>query len=144
MPRLQGDTDHTEPARFSGTSRVLFVDDETMVRETLASELEERGYDVLTAASGTEALRLLHAGERVDVIITDLSMPGMSGLALLREAQARHPGLAAILLTGYAGNGAALAVQGAISGSFSLLCKPVSTNMLVDRITALMAAQAAQ
>ena len=144
LPPLKGDTDHARPASFPGTSRILLVDDETVVRETLAGELEERGYDVLTAPSGSEALRVLHSAGAVDVLITDLSMPGMSGLALLREAQARNPGLAGILLTGYAGNGAELAVRGAITGSFSLLCKPVSTAMLVDRIMALTAARAAQ
>ena len=65
----------------------------------------------------------------------------MGGLAVIREAQTRRPGLPAVLLTGYAGDGAALAVGGAISGTFSLLRKPVSGTQLVDRINALLAAR---
>jgi CheY-like chemotaxis protein len=69
-------------------------------------------------------------------------MPGVGGLAVIRAAQERHPGLPAVLLTGYAGDGTALAVGGAISGSFSLLRKPVTGVQLIDRIRALLAARA--
>jgi PAS domain S-box-containing protein len=120
--------------------RVLLVDDENVVREVLAEQLEDAGYSVLVAASGTEALALLAAGEAVDALVTDLTMPGMGGLEVIRAAQQRHPGLPAVLLTGYAGDGAALAVGGAISGSFSLLRKPVSGVHLADRVRALLAA----
>jgi CheY-like chemotaxis protein len=65
----------------------------------------------------------------------------MDGLALIRAAQQQRPGLPAVLLTGYAGDGAALAVGGALSGSFSLLRKPVSGAQLADRITALLASR---
>jgi len=65
-------------------------------------------------------------------------MPGMDGLAVIRAAQERRPGLPAVLLTGYAGDGAALAVGGAVSGTFSLLRKPVSGVLLVDRVRALL------
>jgi len=127
--------------RTATAARVLLADDENVVREVLAEQLEEAGYSVLAAASGTEALALLAAGEAVDALVTDLTMPGMGGLEVIRAAQERHPGLPAVLLTGYAGDGAALAVGGAISGSFSLLRKPVSGTHLVERIRALMAAR---
>ena len=80
---------------------------------------------MLTASNGAEAMALLGPGETIDILVTDLSMPGMDGLALIRAAQVRRPGLPAVLLTGYAGDGAALAMGGAVSGSFSLLRKPV-------------------
>jgi len=122
--------------------RVLLVDDEDVVRDVLAEQLEMAGYGVIAAASGTEALALLSAGEAVDALVTDLTMPGVGGLAVIRAAQERHPGLPAVLLTGYAGDGTALAVGGAISGSFSLLRKPVTGVQLIDRIRALLAARA--
>jgi len=122
-------------------SRILVVDDEALVREVLAEQLEDSGYSVLVAANGTEALALLAAGEAVDALVTDLSMPGMDGLAVIRAAQERRPGLPAVLLTGYAGDGAALAVGGAISGAFSLLRKPVTGVQLVDRVRALLVAR---
>lgn len=73
--------------------------------------------------------------------VSDPTMPAMDGLTLIRTAQERHPGLPAMLLTGYAGDGAALAVGGAISGTFSLLRKPVSGKQLVDRIDAPLTAR---
>ena len=77
----------------------------------------------------------------MDIIVSDLTMPVMDGLELIRAAQERRPNLPAVLLTGYAGDGAALAVGGAISGTFSLLRKPVSGTQLVDRISALLASR---
>jgi len=121
------------------TPRVILVDDDALVREVIAEHLESAGYGVIAAASGTEALALLAAGEAVDALVTDLSMPGMDGLAVIRAAHERRPGLPAILLTGYAGDGASLAVGGAISGTFSLLRKPVDGEQLADRVRTLLA-----
>jgi signal transduction histidine kinase/ActR/RegA family two-component response regulator len=119
---------------------VLLVDDEAMVRATLAAALEDFGYTVLVAADGTEALdRLVSSEGRVDVLVTDLSMPGIDGLEVIRQAQRHRPGLPAVLLTGYAGHGAQLAVGGSVSGAFSLLRKPVTVAQLADRIEALLA-----
>nr|WP_294507100.1 PAS domain-containing protein [uncultured Rhodopila sp.] len=129
--------DADEPGRV----RVLLVDDEDAVREVLALQLQDFGFNVLAAASGVEALALLAAGETVEILVTDLSMPGMDGLAVIRAAQERVPGLPALLLTGYAGDGAALALGGAVSGSFSLLRKPVTAANLVDRLRSLLAGQ---
>ncbi|MBV8615493.1 MAG: PAS domain S-box protein [Acetobacteraceae bacterium] len=123
-------------------SRVLLLDDDPLVRETLALQLKAGGHAVLAVASGAEALALLAAGERADILVTDLAMPDMDGLAVIRAAQRRRPGLPAVLLTGYAGDGASLAVSGAVSGAFSLLRKPVSSSQLLDRIAALLAARA--
>jgi signal transduction histidine kinase/ActR/RegA family two-component response regulator len=127
--------DTTRPA-----TRILLVDDEALMREVLAEQLEEAGYGVLVAASGDEALALLDAGEAVDVLVTDLSMPGLDGLAVIRGAQERRSRLPAVLLTGYAGDGASIALAGAITGSFSLLRKPIRLHDLMDRIQSLLAA----
>jgi CheY-like chemotaxis protein len=119
------------------------VDDDPLVLELLAGQLDAAGFSVVVAASGAEALGLLAAGERIDVLVTDLAMPGMDGLALIREAQKCMPGLPAVLLTGYAGEGVALAVGGAVNGPFALLRKPVSGPELTDRLEALLAVRAA-
>jgi PAS domain S-box-containing protein len=132
--------DQIPPTRGRVTKRVLLVDDEMVVRETLAASLDESGYDVIVAEGGAAALNVLDAGEIVTVLVTDLTMPGMSGLTLIREAQARRPDLPAILVTGYAGDGAQLAVSGALKGSFSLLRKPVTAEQVVDRIEAVLEA----
>ena len=117
---------------------VLLVDDDALVRDVLALSLEDSGYAVLSADSGKAALSLLESARRVDILVSDLAMPDMDGLALIRAVQDRQPDLPAVLLTGYAGDGATLAVGGAISGTFSLLRKPVSGVQLVDRINALL------
>jgi len=119
--------------------RVLLVDDDPIVRDVLGISLQEAGFAVTQAENGTVALATLQDGPMVDILVSDLTMPGMDGLSLIRSAQSLRPGLPAILLTGYAGDGAALAVGGAVSGTFSLLRKPVSGSQLVDRITALLA-----
>ena len=118
--------------------RILLVDDDPIVREVTAEGLEAEGFAVLSAASGPAALALLEAGEAVDLVLSDLSMPGMDGLALIREAQRRRPALPAILLTGFASNAAELAVNGVLSGSFSLLRKPVTPQGLAERVAVLL------
>ncbi|HYZ22615.1 MAG TPA: PAS domain S-box protein [Rhodopila sp.] len=131
----------TAPALPSDRPCVLLVDDDAIVRDVLRLSLEDAGYAVRAVEGSAAALASLAAGDRVDIIVSDLSMPDMDGVALIRAAQERRPGLPAVLLTGYAGDGAALAVGGAISGTFSLLTKPVSGGQLVDRISALLAAR---
>ena len=81
---------------------LLLVEDEELVREVVAEQLIDRGYDVIEAEGGRRALALLDAGCPVDLIISDLSMPGMDGVSLIARA-IRKPRLPAILLTGYAG-----------------------------------------
>ncbi len=117
---------------------VLLVDDDAIVRDVLALSLEDSGYCVVAVESGSAALVRLESGECVDIIVSDLTMPAMDGLTLIRAAQERMPGLPAVLLTGYAGDGATLAVGGALSGAFSLLRKPVTGTQLLDRINALL------
>lgn len=111
------------------------------MREMLVEHLEDAGFSVVSVASGAEALAVLASAEVVDALVTDLAMPGIDGLAVIRAAQERRPGLPTVLLTGYAGDGAALAVGGAISGAFSLLRKPVRVHDLADRIQSLIAAR---
>jgi PAS domain S-box-containing protein len=139
LPRIESPVDGD---RARDPSRVLVVDDDPLVREVLARQLRAAGFDVLRAESGIEALALLAAGEHIDVLLTDLSMPGLDGLAVIREAQSRIPGLPAVLLTGYAGDIAALAAS-APDRSFALLRKPVSGRVLADRLRVVLTAPAA-
>ncbi|WP_161993826.1 PAS domain-containing sensor histidine kinase [Muricoccus nepalensis] len=119
--------------------RVLLVDDDPIVREVTSEQLETMGYVVLPAGSGPAALALLDAGTRPDIVISDLFMPGMDGVMLIREAHRRRPELPAILLTGFATNAAEIAVDGALSGSFSMLRKPVTAEQIAERVEALLA-----
>jgi CheY-like chemotaxis protein len=123
-----------------GRARVLLVDDEALVREITTEGLEAAGYAVLSVGSAAEAIEFLDSGQPVDLLVTDLSMPGMDGIALIREAQRRRPGLRAILLTGFATDAAELAVGGAIRGTFSLLRKPIEPGALAERAAVLLGA----
>ena len=82
----------------------MLVDDEKVIRDVLTGELSDRGFEVIEAENGAAALALLETGATVELIVTDLAMPGIDGVALIHAAQERNRRLPAILLTGYAGD----------------------------------------
>jgi CheY-like chemotaxis protein len=79
----------------------LIVDDDPEVREIFAETLEVYGYTVSAAASGQEALDILGGSPDIQMMISDVRMPGMSGLELVERAVAAHPDLKVILISGY-------------------------------------------
>jgi CheY-like chemotaxis protein len=81
--------------------RILVVDDDDDVRNVAAALVEEIGYDVDAADSGEAALRLL-AADRFALVITDLAMPGMTGVDLARQIRSNTPDLPIIFTSGYA------------------------------------------
>jgi PAS domain S-box-containing protein len=94
----------TAPARGRGEV-VLVVDDEPLVRRAVARALGARGYTVLEAEGGEEALALVDARGRVDVLLSDVVMPGMRGPELVRAFRTRCPGRPALLMSGYPDGG---------------------------------------
>jgi PAS domain S-box-containing protein len=80
-------------------AHLILVDDDCLVRETLASELEDAGYRVVAFGDPAVALERLAAGRRADLLVSDLAMPGMDGIALIRAAR-EHVPVAALLLSG--------------------------------------------
>jgi CheY-like chemotaxis protein len=94
---------HREASAASKPLRVLLVDDEELVRIATAEMLESSGHQVQQAASAPAALQLLRQGHDYDALIADYMMPGMTGVALVSEAQRVSPNLPALLITGYAG-----------------------------------------
>jgi CheY-like chemotaxis protein len=119
--------------------RLLLVDDDDLIRDTMTEMLEGEGYDLLATASGADALRLLDAGEAVDLVLSDLSMPDMDGLTLIQETKRRRPGTPAILLTGHADDMAAAAADVGAAADFSLLRKPIALNQLTTVIESTLA-----
>ncbi len=91
----------TEELVAARPGRVLVVDDERSMRELLSIVLRRDGYDVLVAEDGADALELL-GRERVDILITDIRMPTMNGVELLREAKRIAPDIIAIVMTAFA------------------------------------------
>ena len=86
----------------SSRASVLLVDDDSAVRATTADVLGGLGYTVSQASSGREALDLLDAGSTIDVLLTDVVMPGMSGITLARRVRERWPQLPIVFISGYA------------------------------------------
>ena len=119
---------------------LLVVDDEPGVRMVLATALSEFGHCVEEAEDGASALRRLDQGTPVCALVTDLAMPGgMDGLALIREARRRRPGLPAILVTGHLGDATHRALEEAAgSGPFALLRKPVAPAAVEAQIAVLL------
>src|SRR5262245_46546712 len=85
----------------SARGRILLVDDDPRVRQLLAECLAQFGHEVHAAESGAKALSLLNA-EPYDLLVTDLVMPGMSGLEVTQKARAFHPALPIIMVSGSA------------------------------------------
>jgi DNA-binding NtrC family response regulator len=110
---------------------VLLVDDEAEFVTTLAERLELRGLEVSVATDCEEAIRLVESVQP-QVVVTDVKMPGMGGLDLLRFLKARHPGIEVILLTGHGSTQDG--VKGMRLGAFDYLMKPVRIEDLVEKL----------
>jgi DNA-binding NtrC family response regulator len=80
--------------------KILVVDDQVSMRETLTDMLEIFGYDSSSAGNGEEALQLLENG-KFDLVIADLNMPRMDGMVLLERIKAKWPELPVVIITGY-------------------------------------------
>ena len=102
-------------------TRVLIVDDEKSMRDLLSITLEKEGYDVDTAASGELAIEMLHR-ETVDAVITDLRMPKVDGLQVLRAAKEISPDIAVIVITAVAST--ETAVEAMKLGAYDYITKP--------------------
>jgi CheY-like chemotaxis protein len=82
--------------------KILVVEDDPFVRDMAVSELEDAGYEVVEAASGGQALRLLQAGIAVDALMTDIRMPEANGWEVAKAYRERFPDLPILYVTGYA------------------------------------------
>lgn len=120
-------------------ARLLLVDDDPSLLKLLGMRLSSEGYQVTTAASGPEALRLLQK-EKIELVISDLRMDEMDGLALFGEIQKRHTGLPVIILTAH--GSIPDAVSATQQGVFSFLTKPVDRDALYKAIDDALAQRA--
>ena len=116
------------------TQRILIVDDEEIVRESLSDWLQKDGYAVETAADGPTALERLADGEWA-IALVDLKMPGMDGLQVLEKSKQRQPGLAVVMITAFAT--VETAVKAIKLGATDYIVKPFDPeelSLLVHRI----------
>ncbi len=120
-------------------SKILIVDDEKHLLKTLRDSLTLEGFQVFTAASGREALRLLELQE-VDVVLTDVRMPGMSGFQLLKQVKQRWPHTHVVIMTGY--GSIQSAVESIHQGAANYILKPIHVDDLVRNIRELLGTSA--
>src|SRR6516164_2968597 len=109
---------------------ILLVDDEERYREVLARVLTKAGYEVVEASDGIEALSLLEK-LKIDLVLSDILMPGLNGYALVARLRAKWPSMPVILTTGFLPQDAA---KNMMNGSVDFIPKPIDTETLIDMI----------
>jgi PAS domain S-box-containing protein len=145
LPRLVGaaavmETPENPAAtpRAAAAETVLVVEDEASVRDVVVEVLADLGYHALQAPDGPAGLRMLEEGGRVDLLVTDVGLPGMNGRQLAEQARRLRPGLPVLFITGYAED--ALFGDGAVDPGLQMLPKPFSIDALAGRIRAMIEA----
>jgi len=111
--------------------KILIVDDDQDICETLSDILDEEGYDVVTACDGQEALEKIRQGS-FNLVITDIKMPIMDGMALLKEIEKSHTDIEVIVITSYGNEGQQ--VEAARLGAYEYLNKPLNLDQLKNII----------
>ena len=143
LPRHHGEADAAdEPASLAAAPRagqgetVLVVDDEPTVRMLVGEVLQDLGYTAIEAADGAAGLQVLQSGARVDLLVTDVGLPGLNGRQVADAARAMRPGLRVLFITGYAEN--AILNHGHLQPGMSVLVKPFTTEALASRVKELI------
>lgn len=111
---------------------VVVIDDEPLVRGLIVEVLEELGYQALEADDGPSGLALLTTTKRVDLLVTDIGLPGLNGRQVADQARETRPDLKILFMTGYAEN--AMASKGFLGTNMALITKPFTMEALTTRI----------
>jgi CheY-like chemotaxis protein len=120
------------PRRRCGTQTVLVVEDDNALREVARRMLVRLGYTALVAANADEALRLFEQKGSIDVLLTDVVMPGASGPELTRQLVERYPPLKVIYMSGYTED--AIVEHGVLHPTVALLHKPFTSDTLGRKV----------
>ena len=125
------------PSESWGAGSILLVEDESMVRAVAERALSRRGYQVLTAGNGEEALEILQTGPAIDLLVTDVVMPTMDGPTLVGHARAMFPDLPIVFMSGYAEEQLRRSIG---VPDVAFLPKPFSVQQLADAVGDALAA----
>jgi two-component system cell cycle sensor histidine kinase/response regulator CckA len=130
-------------AEMRGNETLLLVEDEEMVRQLVGRVLRESGYDVYEASSGEDALRLSDdISEEIDLLVTDVVMPGMSGRVLAEQLSRRRPRTRVLFMSGYTEE--AIVDHGVVDGEADFISKPFTPQELAQKIRNLLDAERAE
>ena len=136
LPRTDAPATATTPAPeavdLTGSETILLVEDDEQVRHVVRNVLRRSGYRVLEASNGDAALILAREHDRLDLVLSDVVMPGTSGPETVRALRERAPGLRAILMSGYSEE--AVTSRGELGAGVTLLQKPVTPDELLRRV----------
>jgi PAS domain S-box-containing protein len=144
LPRYRGEAAEAEPLqvreeppRAEHGETVLVVDDEPVVRMLVTEVLQELGYAAIEAADGAEGLQILQSGQNIDLLVSDVGLPGgMNGRQVADAARAMRPGLKVLFITGYAEN--ALFGDRQLEPGMHVMTKPFAMEALAARIRAVI------
>jgi CheY-like chemotaxis protein len=117
--------------------QILIVEDDEAMREFLLEAISRSGYYVEAVPDGTEALLRVESGQ-FDLLLTDIRMPGLDGLELVRQARRHDPALGVLLVTAYAQD--ALDINDLEGSKTDVLSKPFNLNELIHRVETFLAA----
>ncbi len=126
--------------RLEGNETILVAEDDDAIRPLIASWLEKRGYRVILASHPAQARAAMAGAPHVDLVISDVIMPGDSGPTLVRELQQQRPGLPALYISGYAH--ATLTTEGHLSPGTNFLEKPFTEVELLRRVRSILTSSA--
>ena len=131
-----------QPAKTTGSETILIVEDDPQVRSFVSETLSELNYRVLSASDAETALEVLDERSDIDLVLTDVVLPGMNGKALSAEIQKRCPDIHIIFMTGYSRN--AIVHHGRLDAGVQLLQKPLTQSMVAAKIRRVLDSPAAQ
>ena len=143
LPRFRGEVEATTPAATYGPraartgETVLVVEDETIVRELVVEVLQDLGYHALEAEDGAGGLAILASDARVDLVVTDVGLPDITGREMVERAGAHREALRVLFITGYAEN--AVFGNGHLDAGQQMITKPFPIDALATRIREMIA-----
>jgi CheY-like chemotaxis protein len=148
LPRHQGEVTIEHDVGGNATEHraageaVLVVEDEPVVRGVILEMLSEQGYQTLEAFDGPSGLQILRGDAPIDLLITDVGLPGMNGRQLADQAREIRPGLSVLFITGYAENGDM--AEGFLQPGVEMITKPFDHDQLSQRVRAMVSARTAR
>jgi CheY-like chemotaxis protein len=144
LPRFNGAVEEeteagglTEAHRAETGETVLVVEDEPVVRDLIVEVLKDLGYRAFEAVDGPSGLKLLQSRQRIDLLVTDVGLPGMNGRQLADQAREHRPDLKVLFITGYAENAAV--ASGFLDQGMEMITKPFAVEALAARIREMIA-----
>jgi PAS domain S-box-containing protein len=142
LPRHHGDIAAAQAAAASAAEyaatgeTVLVIEDEPVVRAVVAEMLAEQGYRTLDAVDGPSGLKILRSNARIDLLVTDVGLPGMNGRQVADQARETRPDLKILFITGYAETVAI--ADGFLQPGMEMITKPFDLDHLAQRIRAMI------